>query len=69
VTDFPLATQRPTFRAAAATFVPELAAADDGAWERLEATVATDAVHFVYSEVPTLTTEVVRRVLAGAATP
>jgi hypothetical protein len=40
VTDFPLATQRPTFRAAAATFVPELAAADDGAWERLEATVA-----------------------------
>jgi pimeloyl-ACP methyl ester carboxylesterase len=31
--------------------------------------VATDAVHFVYREVPTLTTEVVRRVLAGAATP
>ena len=32
---------RPTFRAAATTFVPELAAADAVVWERLEATVAT----------------------------
>jgi len=31
--------------------------------------VATDAVHFVYREVPTLTTEVVRRVLSAAREP
>lgn len=39
MTEFPLASLRPTFRAAASTFVPELAAADEVVWERLEATV------------------------------
>ena len=31
--------------------------------------VATDAGHFVYRDVPTLSTEIVRRVLAAAGTP